>query len=210
MPHYQLTYLDLRARGEPIRMMFAIAGVEFEDVRIPVSEWKDNLKDTPFLALPMIEVNGLRFGQSLAILRYLAKEFGLAGPDNLTCAVADSFCDQYADFMNEWKNWHYCNQGYTEGDKDDLYEKEFVPARNKHLPFFEEALRQSSTGWIINTPEVTHADLFIAASIESTMRVVPNHEGFLEGFPLIQAHQKKFFAHPKLQKHLAERPPVHY
>lgn len=33
---YQLTYFDLRARGELSRMLFAVAGVDYEDKRYPI------------------------------------------------------------------------------------------------------------------------------------------------------------------------------
>jgi len=39
MPDYKLTYFQMRARGEVIRMIFAVAGVPYEDHRIEWSEW---------------------------------------------------------------------------------------------------------------------------------------------------------------------------
>ena len=33
-PHYKLTYFGIRARAEPTRIVFAYAGVDYEDVRI--------------------------------------------------------------------------------------------------------------------------------------------------------------------------------
>ena len=38
-PHYKLTYFNLRARAELSRLVFAAAGVQYEDVRIDQSNW---------------------------------------------------------------------------------------------------------------------------------------------------------------------------
>ena len=34
MPQYKLTYFNMAARAETARMLFKLAGVEFEDVRV--------------------------------------------------------------------------------------------------------------------------------------------------------------------------------
>ena len=39
MPTYKLTYFDFRARGELCRLIFHVAGVEYEDERIIRAEW---------------------------------------------------------------------------------------------------------------------------------------------------------------------------
>lgn len=40
MPNYKLTYFNARARAELIRLIFAQAGVKYEDVRIPREDWQ--------------------------------------------------------------------------------------------------------------------------------------------------------------------------
>ncbi|GMS93013.1 hypothetical protein PENTCL1PPCAC_15188 [Pristionchus entomophagus] len=212
MPHYKLSYFDVRARGECIRMMFAIGGVPLEDVRVQLQEWEGMVKNkaAPFNALPMLEVDGVKIAQTLAILRYIARETGLAGPDNLTSALADSLADQYADFVMAYMPWHVVNAGFIPGDKDALYDSVYLPARTKHLPFFEAALKKSTTGWFANTPELTHVDVFIASHVEWLMALDKNADTIFEDFPLLGAHFKKFFAHPKLQTYLKERPDARF
>lgn len=42
MPKYKLFYFDSKGRGEPIRLMLHIIGVEFEDIRLSHEEWETN------------------------------------------------------------------------------------------------------------------------------------------------------------------------
>ena len=41
MPQYKLYYFPIKGRAEIIRLLFAQAGVEFEDIQVPFSEWKE-------------------------------------------------------------------------------------------------------------------------------------------------------------------------
>jgi glutathione S-transferase len=57
MVKYKLYYFDDRARGEPIRLLFAAAGKKFEDVRIQRELWKNFKPDAPLGKVPYLEVN---------------------------------------------------------------------------------------------------------------------------------------------------------
>lgn len=39
MPSYKLTYFNVQALAEPMRLMFAYAGVDYEDVRFENEDW---------------------------------------------------------------------------------------------------------------------------------------------------------------------------
>ena len=39
MPKYQLIYFNVRGRAEILRLLFAEAGVEYEDTRIEFDKW---------------------------------------------------------------------------------------------------------------------------------------------------------------------------
>ncbi len=41
---YKLYYYSGKGRGEPVRMIFAMAGVEYEDIRFEHDEWLEKYK----------------------------------------------------------------------------------------------------------------------------------------------------------------------
>ncbi|GMR45319.1 hypothetical protein PMAYCL1PPCAC_15514 [Pristionchus mayeri] len=206
MPSYKFTYFNTSGRGDPIRILFALADVPFEDVRVPIKEWPALKPKTPLGTLPVLSVDGVEFGQTQAILRYLAREFGFAGPDTLSSAIADSLADQMADFMAAIFPWHGVNVGFVPGDKAELYKTVFLPARDKHFPLFEKALSKSSSGWLAATPSLTHADIFVGCVIEMLLRLVPEPPTLLVDFPLLARHQAKFTSIAKVAEHIANRP----
>ena len=44
MASYKLEYFDVRGRGEVTRMLLALAGKKFEDVRISLEQYTDEYK----------------------------------------------------------------------------------------------------------------------------------------------------------------------
>ena len=54
----------------------------------------------PFGQLPVLEVDGVTIGQSMAIARYLANEYGIAGTSNMVKAQVDEVVDVINDVQN--------------------------------------------------------------------------------------------------------------
>jgi len=63
MPQYKLTYFQLREKAEAIRMTFAVAWVDFEDVRVSMDDWVANLKHCEYVTVCsfMLYYNTLQF-----------------------------------------------------------------------------------------------------------------------------------------------------
>lgn len=97
MSQYKLTYFNGRGRAEIVRLVFAAAGVEYEDVRIEKEQWPALKPSTPFGQVPVFEVDGVKLCQSNAIARLLARRFNLAGKTDLDQARADMLIDCYED-----------------------------------------------------------------------------------------------------------------
>lgn len=112
-PTFKLYYFNIRALAEPIRFLLAYGGLAYEDVRIEKEDWPKLkpsklefdqlfevtiLNDILVLAMPMeqmpvLEVDGQRVHQSVAIGRYLAKRVGLAGSNDWESLQIDSAVD---------------------------------------------------------------------------------------------------------------------
>merc|ERR1712054_116860 len=105
MPEVKLTYFNLRARGEPCRLLLAYGGIKYEDERIPppwepTSTWGSLKPTTPFGQLPILKWDGEILCQSMACARFIAREVGLAGNTNLESAQVDEIIDVIQDLIN--------------------------------------------------------------------------------------------------------------
>ena len=98
MAKLKLSYFDFDGgRGEPARLALNIGGVPFEDHRINPKEWPEHRERTPFLALPMLEIDGKVVTQSNSINRYVGKLAGLYPKDDFQALLCDEAMDAAED-----------------------------------------------------------------------------------------------------------------
>ena len=98
MAKLKLTYFDFDGgRGEPARLALHIGGIAFEDHRIAGKDWPAFRDNTPFLALPTLEVDGHVVSQSNSINRYVGKLTGLYPKDDLQAFLCDEVMDAAED-----------------------------------------------------------------------------------------------------------------
>jgi len=176
MKSYKLVYFDLKSRGEIVRAIFEVAGVSYDDSRFPydrnmkdlqsIQEFREKWQpssvkaEAPFGQLPYLQVTHedgrvTVISQSMAISRYLAREFGLAGKDNEEQALVDMFNDQIQDFANQLYRVIY---EFDETRKKSQLEQ----VRNSVIPdnfaIFEKHLAKNGTGYLVGR-DLTWADL---------------------------------------------------
>lgn len=102
MPNYKLTYFNMRGRAEIIRYIFAYLDIKYEDHRIEQADWPEIKSTLPFGKIPILEIDGLKLHQSLAIARYLTKNTDLAGKTELEQCQVDAIVDTLDDFMSRF------------------------------------------------------------------------------------------------------------
>jgi len=198
---YKLIYFDFRARAEPIRLIFALADVPYEDFRIIRSEWDQEKKDSmPWGQLPVLEVNGKRLAQSSAICRYLARKFNLTGSDEFEAAKCDELVDAMMDLRTEWKAFFWePDQERQAVLKKTLTEVSFP----KFFAKFEKIV-ESSDGEFLLGKTVTWADLHIAHNLEFYRDTVQKE--CLDGYPNLQKFSASVFNIPRIKAWVEKRP----
>ena len=84
----RLIYFDFAgSRGEECRIALHLAGVDFEDVRVPNAQWKDLKPTTPFGSMPILELPGKPpLAESNAILCLIGRRHGLHPEDDFEAA----------------------------------------------------------------------------------------------------------------------------
>ncbi len=102
MSRFRLTYFDFDGgRGEPIRIAFHAAGVDFEDHRISFDEFMKTRGDMRFTCAPELEVDGVTVTQSNSVLRYVGKMAGLYPEDDLQALYCDEAMDAVEDLLHQ-------------------------------------------------------------------------------------------------------------
>jgi len=98
MAKLKLTYFDFDGgRGEPARLALHMGGIAFEDQRIAGRDWPAFRDQTPFLAMPTLEVDGKVVSQSNSINRYVGKMTGLYPRDDWQALLCDEVMDAAED-----------------------------------------------------------------------------------------------------------------
>ncbi|XP_057293117.1 glutathione S-transferase 1-like [Hydractinia symbiolongicarpus] len=213
-PKYTLHYFDIPARGEPIRMLFAVAGVEYEDKRytfndIPSIKANDNL--FPLGQVPVLEVDSESICQSHSITRFLANEFDLYGSTNQEKAIIDQVLDTLKHLQEQvlgaylWKS--------TEEEKikqlEDLH-KDYIPRVYKMLETFLKR-NNNGEGFLVGD-KMTLGDVMIVNSIE-TLQLPFNlkkYENFIDKYSLLKGYNGRVRNAGNLKEYLKKRGPPTY
>jgi len=198
---YKLSYFNVRARAEPIRFIFALKEIPYEDHRIERPDWPAIKEKHPWGQLPILEVNGKVMAQSMAITRYLARKYDLVGANELESAKCDEYVDAISDLRANWRSFFF----ETDEPKREIAKKEFLENQvPKCFAKFEAILRSNGNGEFLVGNQLTWADLTIAHTIEffgDTMQA-----DILSPFPALKKFKEGVYNVPNIKNWIAKRP----
>jgi len=160
-PTYKLYYFNIRALAEPIRYLLAYGGITYEDVRVERADWPTLKPTMPMGQMPVLEVDGKRVHQSIAILRYVAKIVGLAGANDWENLQIDSAVDTINDLRQKIAAVHFEADEALKLTKRETLLNETVPFYLSKL----EELAKANNGHLAAS-KLTWADLFFASMLE--------------------------------------------
>jgi len=205
-PQYKLTYFNNRALAEPVRLLFALKGIEYEDVRVTREEWpalKPNAEQYPWGSLPVLQEGDKVLAQSTTILRYLARKFNLIGSDEFEAAKCDELADAMTDYRQAFFKPIFEKDEAKKEELTNTLKNETTP---KYLSKFDAILKSNGTGFFVGK-NVTHADLYIATFLEIFSEGQP---GLLDSYENVKAHQQKIFNLDGIKEWVSKRPKTEF
>jgi len=205
MPNtYKLTYFNLTARAETIRLIFAAGGVKFEDNRIEFSAWGAMKPTTPWGSLPILEVNGKTVvGQSMALARFAAREAGLAGSNSLDQALADSVTETISEMREKIFSFVMKPEGAEKTEAANNYSTNVLPGFLANIDKFLGA-NNGGKGFLVGS-KMTWADLHLFTTVEFIRQTVPTAAPVLANYPRIEQLVARVAAVPKVAEYLKKR-----
>lgn len=204
MPNLILTYFDFDGgRGEAARLILHLAGIAFEDKRIPGKDWPA-LRDTmPFQAMPVLEVDGRMITQSNAINRYLGRLAGLYPKDDWQAALVDEVMDAVEDISTKIGN----TMGLEGEAKKKAREALAAGPIPRFLKQIEARLKAGGGEWFVEK-RLTVADikcfLWVRWLKSGALDHVPA-DIVDSNAPLLAKHLERVRNHPKIAAYYAAR-----
>jgi glutathione S-transferase len=198
----KLYYFDGKGRVEAARLILVAAGKQFEDIRFVYPDgWSKYKHLSPFGQCPLLEIDGQKFAQSLAIKTFLARKFGFHGQTNLESLQIDQVSQLVEDFTN------ISLKAMSAGDeatKKEAVAKVIAEDSPRFHGYFEKLLKENGTGYFVGN-RLTLADIVVfdlaTGMIDSTFDIN-------DSFPLLKKNVETVRAHSKIGPYVASRAPT--
>lgn len=204
----KIHYFGMHGRAEPIRMLLSHAKVEYEDLRFSFEEFGKAKAEGKyeFGQVPAVEVDGVMYVQSQAILRSLGQKYGYYSEDPITMYKIDSAIDGLADMFQFLVKAIWQSKGE---EQEKLFSEAFSTVIPKFYAAFENRLKHNSSPMRMVGDKLTTADFAFAAFFYSSALNEHNprhkqHLEILEKYPMLCAYAKDLGAHD-LKEYLEKR-----
>jgi glutathione S-transferase len=205
-----LRYFPVRGRAQALRHSLQDAGVDFEDVRVPVADWprcrEDRALSGPYRALPTLRWAGIVLAETLPIAGFIARKLGQydgIGDDGI--ARREGICSTcYFDVLQRLVEVIRADQSYPGADCGLTFSVA-APRILQKLSFVEEQVPAGS--WIGGAAPVV-ADFFAVEAFDVLRYVLgpAKSAALAERFPRLTALARAVEERPRLAGAFENRP----
>ncbi|CAF3337253.1 unnamed protein product [Rotaria socialis] len=196
----KLHYFDGRGRAEAIRLILALGNEKIEENRYTFDEWPKIKPEMPLGQLPVLEIDGEKFPQSVAIARYLARQLKLGGKNDLESMKCDIIVDTMQE-INEgyYRAWFHIKDEQEKKEEQKIFINEVMP---KKLQGAEKLMAAYGNGvWTVGD-NPTWADLVVYDTIENLLKMDGQ---LLDKHSILKTNREAVAKLPKLAEYLANR-----
>ncbi|XP_046358198.2 glutathione S-transferase 1-like isoform X2 [Haliotis rufescens] len=185
MPSYKLIYTNSKGRAEVCRLLFALAGQEYEDVRWTSENFLTEKQNLLFGQIPVLEVDGKQYAQRFH------------GKTSVEQMEVDQVIGIIVDIFNALiKQIHE----QDEGKKADIIKQNNETTFPKFVSFFEKILKNNNTGFYVGD-KLGFADV---AAFDTLSQIEAGIN--IDDFPLVKANKEKVASNERVAKWLQDRP----
>lgn len=207
MSTFKLTYFNAPGRAESIRVAFFLSDVPFEDHRLSFPEFMALKAEGtfPLGSLPVLEVDGVAYTQTAAMLRFVAKlgQSGLYPSDPMKAFLVDSALDTFNDTLSTALVPSFYEQDM--GKKLEL-RADFAAGPMKRCFGYVEGLLARSGGPFVAGDTMSIADVVIG------LQIAQIRAGGLDGitvehladYPRLNALADAYAADPRIVKYASK------
>lgn len=195
-PAIKLSYFDMAGRAETTRLALAYGNIAYEDKRVAFPDWPALKPTTPLGQLPVMEVDGKVFAQSIAIARYAAKLSGAYPTDALQALAVDMVVDTVNDLVSVLIDILWLEQDETKkAEKSKKLVEEMMPTSFA-------ALEEMVEGGAFFGSSITLADIRVFDFVVSIAVSFPGFD--ISKFPKIVGVVESVKTNPNIAAYLAK------
>ncbi|XP_063592916.1 hematopoietic prostaglandin D synthase-like [Penaeus indicus] len=203
MMTYLLKYMSLRARGEPVRWVLKVLGVNYTEETFDVlGEWPARKQEFKFRKVPVLMVDGEQLHQTTVICRFLGERHHLASGDLWTATRQMEVVEALHDLTNSM-GMALLARKY--GNEERQKAMTGLTAAQFPVVLSNIESRITDKGWILSQ-QMTWVDVFIAAYLDVYENYFP---GVVGKFPLCEALRRQVQDIPVIKAWRQERPAWH-
>merc|ERR1711963_375561 len=194
-------YFDVRARGEISRLIIEYGDLPIKQIRVNQSDWPALKPTMPFGQLPVLNISGVEYAQSLAIQKFLAIKAGLYPKSPREQLVTDMIANAREDLLIQ----EIRVASETNTTQQATLRSALPAAYDLYFGNFKQYIEANPAGknGLVLGDKLSLADLIIFEGSQTAFQTMPE---ILDKFPAIKALRAKVMASDRLMHYLVKRP----